>query len=608
VNRSGVRDGQRLVLLVLAFVLALTGGSAQRAMAETPPNSPLYWSGPILVDPGTWPTGVLSDLSCASTSLCVALDGANNVVTTTDPAAGNDWMVTHLEGAGDGEGSGLSCISAPLCVAVTGRGSITTSTDPTGGASAWTPAALDGGNLIDGVSCVPGTLCVAVDDHGNVLGSTDPTGGAGAWTSANVDGEHALSGVSCVSTSLCVAVDDHGNVLTSTDPTGGAGTWSVTDVAGTAALTHVSCVPGLCVVAGGGGILASTDPTGGAGAWVSASGGNGGGGVSCASASLCVAIPAGTNGGLWASSNPTGGPGAWVAGEGPDGGRSLGSVSCAPTSFCVIGDLVGNVAIGMQTHVISVSLSGAGLGTVTSTPIKCPFINCSHAVPGVIEPQPIIGVACADTFGLAYGPWGTCSLEYPAGNEVTLTATPSSGSIFTRWGGACSGSASCTVTMSSDRSVTATFDTSTAQSTTTQTSSTPPRLTGIHESVKRWREGSALAHVSANKKLPVGTTFSFNLNESASMAFTFTKSASGHKIGRTCVAQTKKKKERGCTRTIAAGTLMLSAHTGLNRVSFDGLISKHKKLSPGSYTLHIVATASGQHSTPSTLHFTIANG
>jgi hypothetical protein len=39
---------------------------------------------------------------------------------------------------------------------------------------------------------------------------------------------------------------------------------------------------------------------------------------------------------------------------------------------------------------------------------------------------------------------------------VKLTATPDASSIFTGWSGACSG-ATCTVTMSADRSVTATF-------------------------------------------------------------------------------------------------------------------------------------------------------
>ncbi|HME03900.1 MAG TPA: hypothetical protein VKG38_12835 [Solirubrobacteraceae bacterium] len=38
---------------------------------------------------------------------------------------------------------------------------------------------------------------------------------------------------------------------------------------------------------------------------------------------------------------------------------------------------------------------------------------------------------------------------------------------------------------------------------------------------------------------------------------------------------------------------------------FEGLISKHKKFKPGSYTLLVTATASSKHSATGTLHFTI---
>ncbi len=51
----------------------------------------------------------------------------------------------------------------------------------------------------------------------------------------------------------------------------------------------------------------------------------------------------------------------------------------------------------------------------------------------------------------------TCVNSYPAGTPVTLNATPAAGWSFTSWGGACSGTGSCNVTMSQAQSVTATF-------------------------------------------------------------------------------------------------------------------------------------------------------
>jgi hypothetical protein len=135
-----------------------------------------------------------------------------------------------------------------------------------------------------------------------------------------------------------------------------------------------------------------------------------------------------------------------------------------------------------------------------------------------------------------------------------------------------------------------------------------PSISSLSQTAKRWREGNALAHISASKKkrLPLGTTFSFALNVAARVTFQFTQPASGRKVGKKCVAQTKKNKnKRRCTRTVIAGTLTFSAHAGTNKVRFQGLISKHKRLRPGSYTLLVTAAASGKRSATRTLHFTI---
>ncbi len=66
---------------------------------------------------------------------------------------------------------------------------------------------------------------------------------------------------------------------------------------------------------------------------------------------------------------------------------------------------------------------------------------------GIIESTPS-GIHCGDD----------CKEGYDEGTEVTLTATADSGSLFSGWsGGECIGTTGCTVTMDSDKEVTAVF-------------------------------------------------------------------------------------------------------------------------------------------------------
>ncbi len=138
-----------------------------------------------------------------------------------------------------------------------------------------------------------------------------------------------------------------------------------------------------------------------------------------------------------------------------------------------------------------------------------------------------------------------------------------------------------------------------------------PTLSNLGQSAKTWREGKLLAQLSSTgakrkKKLPVGTTFSFKLDQPAQVTFTFTKATPGRKVGKRCVAQTHKNRhKRRCTRTVVAGTLAFSAHAGTNKVRFQGLISRRKKLKPGTYKLLVVATVAGKRSRTGTLSFTI---
>jgi len=133
-----------------------------------------------------------------------------------------------------------------------------------------------------------------------------------------------------------------------------------------------------------------------------------------------------------------------------------------------------------------------------------------------------------------------------------------------------------------------------------------PLITAASESHRVWREGSRLAAYARAKRPPLGTSFSVSLNEAASVTLSFSERAGGRRLGRRCLAPTPRNRRRpACKRMITAGTLTFAARAGLNRISFQGRISAHKRLALGSHTLLISADASGQRSATKSLAFTI---
>jgi hypothetical protein len=82
---------------------------------------------------------------------------------------------------------------------------------------------------------------------------------------------------------------------------------------------------------------------------------------------------------------------------------------------------------GSQAPVsFTLSVSKSGNGAVSSTPS---------------------GISCG----------ATCSADFASGTSVTLSATPDTGWAFSGWSGACTGTGSCVLSMTADRSATATF-------------------------------------------------------------------------------------------------------------------------------------------------------
>jgi streptogramin lyase len=141
----------------------------------------------------------------------------------------------------------------------------------------------------------------------------------------------------------------------------------------------------------------------------------------------------------------------------------------------------------------------------------------------------------------------------------------------------------------------------------------PPTITAPRQSASVWRDGGKLAQISRKRKrraLPVGTTFSFVLNEPATVSFSFTQQVTGSSVDHKCVARTRKNaKRRSCHRTVTVGRLSFAGQIGPNQVVFQGRVSPRTKLAPGRYALVIVATNSiGLASTPVGLGFTIQKG
>nr|MCU0635091.1 Ig-like domain-containing protein [Gemmatimonadaceae bacterium] len=127
----------------------------------------------------------------------------------------------------------------------------------------------------------------------------------------------------------------------------------------------------------------------------------------------------------WSSSNPTV---ATVVATGVTTtvtAVGVGSATITATSGGQSGTAVVTVTQPAQT--LTLSLSGSGAGTVTSTPA---------------------GLSCTT---------GSCTASFPFGTQVQLAAAPIGTDTFEAWGGACTGSSTCTVAMTAPRAVSATF-------------------------------------------------------------------------------------------------------------------------------------------------------
>jgi hypothetical protein len=206
--------------------------------------------------------GVLSSVSCASSTSCVAvgsyLFGGNNHV-IVDTFSGGKWTASQAAlpaGANAATASGIQCFSATSCLAV-GTSNLGSMVETLSGTT-WTASTLHAGDTLTSLSCPAAGSCTAVGNAGSqgvaeVLAS-------GTWTRTAIPVPAGttsiqLNGVSCTTdgSGECLAVGgylgaspdnkaDHALV-----EFGSGGTWQATtgldptNPAGHVLLNDVSC-------------------------------------------------------------------------------------------------------------------------------------------------------------------------------------------------------------------------------------------------------------------------------------------------------------------------------------------------------------------------------
>jgi hypothetical protein len=376
------RAARTLVLSLLVWLAAATLPAASLGSAGLVglPG----WSAPKLIDRSAGPnTAGFNGLSCPSASLCVAVNGSGEVLTTTSPAVVSSWQAVRLPAR---QLAAVSCPSVRLCVVVGGGHELFVSTRPTGPAAAWMTVELNRGSQITAVSCASPHLCVVVEQNGLAYSSTDPARGVPAWHRERVVHQglgDVLGHVSCPTVHLCVALDSGANaILTTSDPQKPAGRWRK-HIVGDSDFDAVSCPSArLCVVLGySGAVYTSTTPA--TGRWHQTPGAapGSGGSIACPSTNLCAVVRSTSfnrgPGSEFVSTDPTGGPKTWHRVHVPHGSTS--DLACPSLILCIAVTGQGLV-LTTRDPVRGPWLSYPGEGGAALTGVTCPTISFCVAV------------------------------------------------------------------------------------------------------------------------------------------------------------------------------------------------------------------------------------
>ena len=119
------------------------------------------------------------------------------------------------------------------------------------------------------------------------------------------------------------------------------------------------------------------------------------------------------------------------------------TLTATPASDCTFAGWSGDCT-GSGSCVVQMNSNKSVTASFSQNAVKY-RLNTSKTGNGTVTVDPA-GTSC-----------GTNCSEYTTGTPVTVTATADSGYTFTAWSGACTGTGACTIPMTANRSVSATF-------------------------------------------------------------------------------------------------------------------------------------------------------
>jgi hypothetical protein len=178
---------------VCAGILSLAGVGAT-AIASTSSAGhvraavPVSWSAARTIEPSG---GYPSSISCPTASFCAEVDLAGDVATKV---AGSWTTPKNIDSASL---VAVSCATPSLCIAIDASNAYVFN------GSKWVKHLHLDAEPMTAIACAPSsTKCIAVDDAGRAIVYS-----AGAWSSPTPVAAVALDAVSCASSTVCTAVD-----------------------------------------------------------------------------------------------------------------------------------------------------------------------------------------------------------------------------------------------------------------------------------------------------------------------------------------------------------------------------------------------------------------